>query len=120
MKLDFTMTKAPAQDCLLWELHAEDGKTGCIYTNSGERLNKHQIENLAFVSVAQLRKEALYLLTQTAARIGIDKLALRASDIVRDVLYQNLGMPWEPADEYDTPPTYDPHWAKKIPHGKDI
>ena len=120
MKLDFTMTKTPEKNSLLWELHAEGGKEDRIYTKCGERLNKHQTENLAFVSMAELRKEALSLLTQTAAQGGIEKLSQQARDIVRGVFYQNLGMPWEPVDEYDTPPTYDPHWAKKIPHGKDI
>lgn len=120
MKFEFTMTKDPAQACISWELQAEDGAEDFLRMSSSETLNKHQLENLSFVSVEQLRSQALLLLTQAAAQGGTKELSQLANDIVFPVIYQNLGQPWTPVDKYDTPPKYDPHWAKKIPHGKDI
>lgn len=120
MKLDFTMTKDPAQNYLLWELQATDGEEDRMHMKCSEHLNKHQTENLAYVPVEQLREDARLLLTQTAAQSSTEKLSQLAKDIVCAVIYQHLGKPWEPVDEYDTPPTYDPHWSKKLRHGEDI
>ena len=120
MELDFTMVQDQTRNCLLWKLKATYGDGYCIRIESGEYLNKHQTENLAYVPVEQLRADALLLLTQTATQDGAEKLFWMTNNIVCDVIYQNLGAPWEPIDEYDTPPTYDPHWAKKVRHGEDI
>ena len=132
----FKLTRNATGRQLLWELvTTESGASG--YRTTGRiNLKRHQMknlthvsvedierkawENLAYVPVEQLREDALLLLTQTAAQSSIEKLSQLAKDIVCAVIYQHLGKSWEPVDEYDTPPTYDPHWSKKLRHGEDI